>query len=309
MRPRFLGLKYILALSGLLAVTAQTGCRETGAAKQATEPANVKSDGMVLIKGGSFKMGTADGFYSEGPAHEVSVDSFWIDLHEVTVSEFAKFAAATEYKTEAGGIGWSIVFDMKSGKWIRVEGADWDRPEGPGSEARLDEPVTQVSWRDAAAYARWAGKRLPTEAEWEYAARGGLVEKKYGWGDELPHTGKYPGNWWQGTFPDRNTGEDGYIRRAPVGRFAPNGYGLFDMAGNVWEWCADWFDEGYYAEGARPNPQGPRSGSERVIRGGSWMCSQDYCQGYRVAARSHATPDSGMNNLGFRCVRPEQAAN
>jgi sulfatase modifying factor 1 len=164
----------------------------------------------------------------------------------------------------------------------------------------------QVSYNDALAYAEWAKKRLPTEAEWEYAARGGLAGKIYDWGDELNPDGKPAANWWQGSFPARNTGEDGYVSVAPTARFAPNGFGLYDMAGNVWEWCADWFDEKYYSKSSGMNPTGPKHGEERVMRGGSWMCSEDYCQGYRVAARSHATPDTALNNLGFRCVRASQ---
>jgi formylglycine-generating enzyme required for sulfatase activity len=258
---------------------------------------------MVFIKGGSFKMGTDEGMAFEGPVHEITVEPFWIDKHEVTVGEFARFVEASRYQTEAERFGWSIVFDMKAGEWKPVNGADWLHPEGPGSSANPAEPVTQVSYNDAAAYARWAGKRLPTEAEWEYAARGGLVGKKYSWSDELRPEGGYPANWWQGEFPRMNTAEDGYTGRAPVGRFAPNRYGLYDMAGNVWEWCADWFDDGYYLHSPASNPPGPASGIERVIRGGSWMCSENYCQGYRVAARSHSSAESAMNNLGFRCAR------
>ena len=258
---------------------------------------------MVHVKGGSFLMGTEDGHSYEGPAHEVTLRSFWIDRHEVTVAKFAEFIQATGYKTEAETFGWSGVFDTKSGEWKKVDGADWRHPDGPGSTASPQEPVTQISWNDAAAYARWAGNRLPTEAEWEYAARGGLVGKKYAWGDEIPSNGKRVANWWQGVFPEKDTGEDGYKGRAPVGSYPPNGYGIYDITGNVWEWCADWFDEDYYEMDASIGPQGPAEGSERVIRGGSWLCSDNFCQGYRVAARSHTPPDSGLNNLGFRCVR------
>jgi formylglycine-generating enzyme required for sulfatase activity len=261
---------------------------------------------MVLIKGGKFLMGTDNGMDYEAPAHEVTVKSFWIDQHEVTVAEFAKFVAATGYKTDAEKFGWSGAFEMKSGQWKKTKGADWRHPEGPGSEVVENEPVCQVSWNDAAAYAKWAGKRLPTEAEWEYAARGGLVQREYSWGDDLRPNGKPAANWWQGTFPNRNTTEDGFTRRAPVESFPPNGYGLYDMTGNVWEWCADWFSERYYAASAHDDPKGPGDGNERSIRGGSWMCAENFCSNYRVAARSHATPDSGLNNLGFRCVRDSQ---
>ncbi len=258
---------------------------------------------MVFIKGGAFLMGTSDGMPYEAPVHQVTVKSFWMDAHEVTIADFAKFVDATQYKTEAEKLGWSGVFNRKSGQWEKVSGADWRHPDGPASVPSEDEPVCQVSWEDAAAYASWAGKRLPTEAEWEYAARGGLVEKKYAWGDELRPDGKPVANWWQGHFPERDTGEDGFAGRAPVEKFPPNGYGLYDTAGNVWEWCADWFADEYYENSPDTNPSGPAGGLERVIRGGSWMCSENYCTNYRVGARGHAAPDSGLDNLGFRCVR------
>jgi len=250
-------------------------------------------------------MGASDGMPYEAPVHEVTISTFWMDQHEVTVSEFAKFVSATGYQTDAEKFGWSGVFDPQTGKWEKTDGADWRHPDGPAQEANANEPVCQVSWRDAAAYASWAGKRLPSEAEWEFAARGGLTNKKYSWGDELRPNGKPVANWWQGHFPDRNTVEDGFLKRAPVGSFAANGYGLYDMAGNVWEWCADWYDEKYYDHSPKENPTGPDQTDERVIRGGSWMCAENFCTNYRVAARSHATPDSGLNNLGFRCVRSD----
>jgi formylglycine-generating enzyme required for sulfatase activity len=258
---------------------------------------------MVFIRGGSFSMGTNDGLPVEAPIHEVTVKSFWMDLHEVTVAQFAQFVKATDYKTESEEAGWSGVFNVRSARWERADGADWQHPEGPSSSASPDEPVTHVSWNDAVAYAKWAKKRLPTEAEFEYAARGGLANKKYAWGDELNPKAKYMCNQWQGIFPVRNLGDDGFIGRAPVGSFPPNGYGLYDITGNVWEWCADWFDENYYNRSPKTNPQGPPRGEDRVIRGGSWLCSENYCTGYRVAARNHTAPDSGSNNLGFRCVR------
>ena len=262
-----------------------------------------KADGMVLIPGGAFRMGTNDGMPFEGPVHDVSVNSFWIDEHEVTVGEFAAFVDATGYKTEAENFGWSGVFNVETGEWEKVNRANWRHPEGGDAEAGANEPVVQVSWSDAAAYAKWAGKRLPTEAEWEFAARGGLVGKKYVWGDELRPGGKPVANWWQGVFPEKNTGEDGFISRAKVESFPPNGYGLYDAGGNVWEWCADWYSEDYYEKSPGNNPKGAASGGERVIRGGSWMCSENFCTNYRVAARSHSAPDTGLNNLGFRGVR------
>ena len=260
-------------------------------------------DDMVLIKGGSFAMGTKDGLAVEGPVHRVTLDSFWIERHEVTVAQFAQFVKATGYKTESEKAGWSGVFNVRDASWERVDRADWQHPEGPSSSADPNEPVTHVSWNDASVYARWANKRLPTEAEFEYAARGGLSGKRYAWGDDLIPNGKFMANWWQGVFPTGNLGEDGFIGRAPVGSFAPNGYGLYEITGNVWEWCSDWFDENYYSVSRPLNPKGPPVGEHRVIRGGSWLCSENYCTGYRVAARNHTAPDTGLNNLGFRCAR------
>jgi len=275
----------------------------TGATSSPDPNSHPAPRNMVFIQGGASQMGAADGMPYETPVHEVMVKSFWIDAHEVTVADFAKFIEATGYRTEAEKFGSSGVFNMKSGEWEEVSGANWRHPDGPESRPSADEPVCQVSWNDAVAYANWAGKRLPTEAEWEYAARGGLIGKKYAWGDELRPNGKPVANWWQGHFPERDTGEDGYVGRAPVAKFPANGYGLYDTAGNVWEWCSDWFGELYYASSPRVNPLGPATGTERVIRGGSWMCSENYCTNYRVGARSHAAPDSGLDNLGFRCVR------
>lgn len=271
------------------------------AIERTNDAANTKE--MVQVPGGAFEMGAEDGMPHEGPIHEVAVKSFWIDRHEVTVAEFARFVAATNYKTEAEAFGWSGVFDMATGNWTRVDGASWQHPEGPDSSARPEEPVTQVSWNDAARYAEWAGKRLPTEAEWERAARGGLQGKTYAWGDELRPGGRPVANWWQGTFPEHNTVEDGFLKRAPVMSFAPNNFGLYDVAGNVWEWCADWYGEDAYAKSAPNNPTGAADGTERVMRGGSWLCAENFCSNYRVAGRSHATPDTGLNNVGFRCVR------
>ena len=263
--------------------------------------------GMALIPAGVFRMGSRDKAPDEAPVHEVSLGAFWIDTHEVTVAAFAAFVAATGYRTEAERFGWSGVFDVARGEWTRADGADWRHPDGPASAAAPEEPVTQVSWNDAVAFARWGGKRLPTEAEWEYAARGGLAGRTYAWGDELRPGGRVMANWWQGVFPTRDTGEDGYRGRAPVGRFPPNGYGLYDVIGNVWEWCADWYDAAYYRRSPARDPRGPETGTERVMRGGSWMCSENFCSNYRVASRSHATPDSGLDNLGFRCARDASA--
>ncbi len=263
----------------------------------------VSSEKMVFIKGGEFLMGSNEGMLHEKPVHKVSVKSFWIDAKEVTVKEFARFVKETGYQTEAEKFGWSGVFDLNTKKWTRGDGADWQNPEGEGVEPDPNEPVTQVSWNDAKAFAKWAGKRLPTEAEWEFAARGGLVGKTYAWGNELRPDGNPVANWWQGSFPDRNTVEDGFLKRAPVGSFQPNGFGLYDMAGNVWEWTADWYAANYYAGSPEIDPKGVENGIEKVIRGGSWMCAENFCSNYRVAGKSHSTPDTGLNNIGFRCVK------
>lgn len=258
---------------------------------------------MVLINGGSFQMGASDGTPFEKPVHTVEISPFYIDAHEVTVAEFEKFATATGYKSEAEKFGWSGVFDMEAGVWMRVDGVNWRFPTDAAIPAKPDEPVVQISWNDANEYAKWAGKRLPTEAEFEFAARGGLAGKMYAWGDELNPSGKPVANWWQGTFPTNNTVADGFIGVAPVKSFQPNGYGLYDITGNVWEWSADRYSDTYYTKSPSKDPKGPETGDERVIRGGSFLCAQNFCSNYRVAGRSHSAPDSGLNNLGFRCVK------
>jgi formylglycine-generating enzyme required for sulfatase activity len=260
---------------------------------------------MVFIKGGEFLMGSDEGMPFEAPVHKVSVDSFWIDAREVTVAEYAEFVKATKYVTEAERFGWSGVFDVETLEWTRSGGANWRNPDGDGKQAPANEPVTQISWNDANEYAKWAGKRLPTEAEWEYAARGGLQQNTYSWGNDLRPGGKPVANWWQGEFPAKNTAEDGFLKRAPVGSFAPNGFGLYDTAGNVWEWTADWFDANFYENSPKENPKGAANGTEKALRGGSWMCAENFCSNYRVAGRSRATPDTGLNNVGFRCVKDE----
>lgn len=275
---------------------------------------------MVRIPGGTFLMGTDshEGYASdgEGPVRTVTVSPFWIDMQAVTNASFGDFVAATGYRTEAERFGWSFVFggllpeDFPPTRavaaapwWRQVEGADWSHPEGPLSDIanRGNHPVVHISWQDATAYCEWAGRRLPTEAEWEYAARGGLVQKRYPWGDELMPGGEHRCNIWQGDFPSMNTLDDGFYGTAPADAFAPNGFGLYNMTGNTWEWCADWFD---VAHGAAPqlDPQGPAMGTHRVIRGGSYLCHESYCYRYRVAARSGSTPDSTTGNTGFRCA-------
>lgn len=281
------------------------------------------TSGMAFIPGGDFLMGTDDreGFPAdgEGPIHPVAVSDFHMDECAVTNDEFGRFAGATGYVTEAERFGWSYVFHLfvspataekvsqtpqQTPWWFVVPGADWRHPEGPdtGLEGRGDHPVVHVSWNDAMAYCHWSGKRLPTEAEWEYAARGGLVQKRYPWGDLLKPDGEHRCNIWQGKFPVKNHGSDGFLGTAPVRTYRPNGYGLYNMAGNVWEWCADWFSPAYYAASESANPAGPRQGTDRVMRGGSYLCHSSYCNRYRVAARSRNTPDSSTGNAGFRCV-------
>jgi len=305
--------------------------------------------GMVLIPRGSFTMGANDAraYPDEYPPHPVTVDGFWLDRHEVTNAQFAEFTAATGYVTTAERpVDWeemakqappgtprppeemlqpgALVFRQSRGAvplqdhtrwWEWVSGANWRHPEGPGSDlkGREKHPVVQVSWDDAQAYATWAGKRLPTEAEWEWAARGGIEAAFYPWGSEGLTEGRPKANYWEGEFPYRNSEEDGFTLLAPVGQYAPNGYGLYDMAGNVWEWCQDWYHPEYYQQVSAGviNPKGPARGYDpaepllpkRILRGGSFLCNDAYCAGYRVAARMKSSPDSGLQHSGFRCAR------
>lgn len=277
---------------------------------------------MIRLPGGDFLMGTNDGAGypadGEGPVRQVTLKPFWLDPYAVSNQRFAEFVAATGYCTEAERLGWSFVFTgllpadfpptrgVAAAPWWRaVMGANWRQPEGPHSNlaGRADHPVVQVSWNDAVAYCAWAGLRLPSEAEWEFAARGGLVQARFPWGDEREPGGVHRMNVWQGPFPNHNTQADGFYNTAPVSAFAPNGYGLYNMTGNVWEWCSDWFSATYHAKGPRTNPKGPPFGTSRVMRGGSYLCHESYCNRYRVAARSSNTPDSSTGNLGFRCAR------
>lgn len=308
--------------------------------------------GMVWIPGGTFMMGTDSelGWPDEKPAHPVAVDGFWLDETEVTNAQFAEFVAAVKYVTTAEKapvleeimkqlppgtpsppkeklVAGSMVFKPPprtknltdfSQWWEWTPGADWRHPEGPGSSiaGRESHPVVQVSWDDAVAYAKWAGKRLPTEAEWEFAARGGLEGKNYTWGDDAPgEGGRWQANIWQGVFPSKNTAEDGFERTAPVRSYPPNGYGLHDMAGNVWEWCSDWYSRDLYrrrqGQGTIVNPRGPDQPSDpsqpftplRTQKGGSFLCHHTYCLRYRPAARHGCSPDTGMSHVGFRCAK------
>lgn len=263
---------------------------------------------MVLLPGGRFRMGSdASSYQSERPAHEVSLRPFWLDRHEVTRAGFAQFVRETGHRTTAEIQGWAPVFNPKTDDWEALAGADWKHPRGAsGRTADEDGPVTQVSWEDAAEYARWAGKRLPSEAEWEYAARGGLVGASFPWGNDLVPQGVYRSNFWQGPYPTHNSGADGFRGPSPVGSYPPNALGLYDMSGNVWEWCADWFSQSYYKKSPFGNPQGPESGAERVQRGGSWFCSPDAMPGYMVFSRMSAPPAAMYPHLGFRCARDAQ---
>jgi sulfatase modifying factor 1 len=308
--------------------------------------------GMVWIPAGEFTMGTDDprSFPNERPVHRVKLGGFWMDQHDVTNDEFKKFVDATGYITTAEQkpdwnelkkqlppgtpkpddsllvpgslvfIGTTNAVDLTdiSQWWHWTPGASWRHPGGPGTDikGKGNYPVVQISWYDAKAYAQWAGKCLPTEAEWEYAARGGLENKRYPWGDDFMPHGKYMANIWTGNFPYYNDKADGYAGLAPVGSFPPNGYGLYDMAGNAWQWCADWYraDAHQEAKDADPvctmNPTGPLSSydpfdpyaAKRVVKGGSFLCNIDYCESYRPSARRGETPDTGMSHISFRCV-------
>lgn len=313
-----------------------------------TLTANTERQGMVWIPAGEFEQGgdneqAADDEY---PKHNVKLDGFWIDIAEVTNEEFADFVEATGYVTTAEKkpdweeikkqlppgtpkpdesllVAASLIFKPTptevplgdySQWWEWKEGANWRHPEGPGSDIKGKEtyPVVHVSWYDAQAYAKWAGKRLPTEAEWEYAARGGLKKNIYPWGNESVNSGLPKANFWQGKFPSKNTVEDKFYYSAPVKSFSPNAYGLYDMAGNVWEWCADLYHNKYYedVQSGAVNPKGPLksfdpaepNASKRVMRGGSYLCNDSYCSGYRTARRMKSTEDSSFQHLGFRCV-------
>ena len=286
---------------------------------------NVDTTRMVRLDGGTFTMGTDSevGFSQdgEGPPREVALDPFYVDKYAVTNAEFYQFVDETGYTTEAERFGWSFAFydfvdDADRGHvlrsipetpwWVAVEGANWFRPEGPSSsvEDRLDHPVTHVTWNDAVAYCEWNGTRLPTEAEWEYAARSGLEGKRFPWGDELTPDGEHRCNVWQGEFPENDDAADGYHGTAPVNEYEPTDFGLYNVSGNVWEWCSDWFHADYHAtdDYSLVDPQGPEDGNGKVMRGGSYLCHRSWCNRYRVAARSKNTPESSTANIGFRTV-------
>lgn len=274
------------------------------------------TSGTVLLPGGTFVMGHdgPDGYPEdgEGPAHQVDVAPFRIDATAVSNERFAEFAAATGHVTQAERDGWSFVFAgllpddfpptrgvVAAPWWRQVEGADWRHPRGPGSglDGVADHPVVHVTWDDAVRFAAWSGGRLPTEAEWEYAARGGRAGVHYPWGAEREPGGQHRMNVWQGVFPSSDTAADGYAGTAPVTAYPPNGFGLHGVTGNVWEWCADWFSVHTYRRGGPP-----LDGDRRVMRGGSYLCHASYCFRYRVDSRSSSTPDSAAGNVGFRCA-------
>jgi formylglycine-generating enzyme len=283
----------------------QRGPSGAAVSSDAPEPRNVsRSAGLLDLSGGTFWMGSDENRYpddGESPSRPVHVDGFGIAAHTVSNADFARFTDATGYITTAEREGWSFVFGgllldnfpptravAQAPWWRQVFGATWLHPEGPASDLdeRSDHPVVHVSWMDARACCRWAGGRLPFEVEWEFAARGGLEQCRYPWGDELTPGGEHRMNVFQGRFPAQNTGDDGFIGTAPVNAFPPNGYGLYNSTGNVWEWTADRF--------------GPGRPGQRVTRGGSYLCHDSYCWRYRCAARSGNTPDSSAGNIGFR---------
>lgn len=305
---------------------------------------------MMHIPGGSFVMGgdNEQARQDEFPKHDVSVSPFWMDATEVTNAQFTRFVEATGWVTTAEREidlaeimrqvppgtpapdpallkPGSLVFKKPDeflgynylNWWEMQAGASWRHPEGPGSDlkGREQHPVVHVSYYDALAYCRWAGKRLPTEAEWEFASRGGLANQIYSWGNLNPDSSQnYLANYWQGVFPMENTGADGFLSTAPVKSYPANGYGLYDMGGNVWEWCIDWYHHQAYDYWSNDDPSGPEVSMDpdeptvpkRVVRGGSFLCNDVYCSGYRVAARMKASEDTGLQHTGFRCVRDEK---
>lgn len=323
---------------------------QASSGKNQIQSVGLSIEGMVWIPGGEFMMGgdNEQARADEYPKHKVKLDGFYMDETEVTNEQFEKFVKATGYVTTAEkDVDWnelkkqlppntpkpepvqlkaaSLVFVKTpevvnlvdySQWWQWTHGADWRHPQGPQSNIVGKEkyPVVHISWDDAVAYSKWAGKRLPTEAEWEYAARGGLKNNVYSWGNTPVDSGRYKCNFWQGSFPNNNENLDGYENSAPVRSFSPNGYGLYDMSGNVWEWCSDLYNNSYYDEfknvNMAMNPKGPARSydpdepmaKKRVMRGGSFLCNESYCSGYRNSSRMKSTQDSGMEHLGFRCV-------
>lgn len=284
------------------------------------EVSGINHTDFADIPGGFFEMGARKSTFPDdfdSPRRKVYVSPFRMATHAVTNAEYRLFVEQTGYRTVSEREGWSFVFHLLLDKpqnwpafppglpwWRQVDGATWCAPEGPGSDidARPDHPVVHVTWYDALTYCRWAGVRLPTEAQWERAARGGLVNKKFPWGNRLHPGGGFAMNTWQGQFPYENTAEDGYIGTAPVKSYAPNGYGLYNMTGNVWEWVQDWFGPRTAITLAERDPTGPGSGRAKVQRGGSFLCHESYCDRYHVHSRTKNDPDSSTSNCGFRVV-------
>jgi formylglycine-generating enzyme len=337
----------------MLALVVFCSCQQKKKADYAESSTSPKTQvpGMVWINGGTFLMGTneQDAYDHERPAHQVALKGYWIDETEVTNEQFQKFVEATGYVTIAerkptweelrkqsppgtppppdsllvpGALVFTppnerVMLNDYSQWWKWLPGADWRHPEGPGSnlDGKMQHPVIHVAYQDAEAYCNWAGKRLPTEAEWEFASRGGAQGQRYAWGNDIKHNGRFMANTFQGSFPNHNSSEDGFERLAPVKSFAPNAYGLYDMIGNVWEWTSDWYHVDYFKQLARnsvsenpPGPDKPYDPNEpfaikRVSKGGSFLCADDYCVNYRPSARQGTAFDSGMSNLGFRCVK------
>ncbi|MDQ1090165.1 formylglycine-generating enzyme family protein [Siphonobacter sp. SORGH_AS_1065] len=314
------------------AIPSRVAYFKTDSSRTKVKPGSTQ--GMVRIPGGDFTMGSNE-FEDTQPLHAVHVDAFWMDEHEVTNAEFAAFVKATHYVTVAERplnpadfpgvpaadlVPGSAVFTPPTQPvslenplrwWSYVPGANWKHPKGPHSTYKPNDPVIHVSYEDAAAYAQWAGKRLPTEAEWEFAARGGKAQATiYYWGNDLKPKGQWVANIHQGHFPDHNAQEDGFAELAPVKTYPANAYGLYDMEGNVWEWCSDFYRPDYYAQSSKDNPKGPQDSYDpqepgavkRVQRGGSFLCSDQYCIRYKSGSRGKGEVSSGSNNLGFRCV-------
>ncbi len=338
-----IGLSALAGFAGVILLTTRQPSRETSPAEtettaiaQTAPPATVAAPSLAIAT----KPVQTPEPPPPGPAPEgmvwIPTGSYWMDRTEVTNKQFGRFVHETGYVTTAEKkpdpkdfpgappellVPGSIVFTPPAGRvsfdnplvwWRYVPGANWKHPEGPESSItdKENHPVVQVSWDDAVAYAQWAKKRLPTEAEWEYAARGGKVRNRYVWGDQLKPDGQWRANIWQGSFPDTNTAQDGFTRLAPVGTFPPNGFGLLDMAGNAWEWCSDWYQPGYGQATPTINPTGPLDSHDpqepgvpkRVQRGGSFLCSDEYCTRYLPGSRGKGEPSSGASHLGFRCV-------
>jgi sulfatase modifying factor 1 len=334
----------VIAVAALSAGALGLNFWQTESTSAATDPPKLNHsappgpapEGMAWVPGGRFWMG--DNEYPDAqPEHLVAVDGFWIDMTEVTNAEFARFVEATGYQTiaerpldpkefpnvppedlKAGSIVFhppkeAVSLDDHLQWWTYVPGANWRHPDGPDSnlDKRENHPAVHICWSDALAFAQWAGKRLPTEAEWELAARGGLDRQPFCWGGELRPHNQWRANTWQGNFPNENTADDGFRATAPVGSFPANGYGLFDTSGNVWEWCADWYQPDYYQYSSQRNPQGPETSFDplepglpkRVQRGGSFLCSDMYCKRYVPGARGKGEPSSAASHIGFRCVR------